>query len=359
MSYQCYIVTFYHAINYGAVLQTYALKRICEKNIQTFVYPYENKKIKYDYSLNPFQSSSFTTIIAKFLKLPTNFIRKLRFTNFIHRYLINDRPNTNKVFYITGSDQVWNYILSDFDKTYFLDFVPDDRLKNSYAASFGFESIPEKLKDEYRQLLTGYNMMSVREEAGQKILKDLIDRDVPVTLDPTLLLSGEQWSAAFCTNNIQEQYILVYAFMLTDSMSRLINKLSEEKNLPVIILMPDRSIRKHCPIKRAKFKTTVSPEMWVNYFYHATYIVTNSFHGTVFSINFNKTFFVELLPPPAKVNSRLTHILDMFHLSDRIFDGDLSIINRKISYEKVNQILCEKRKESLKYLESIALSYHE
>lgn len=355
----CYIVTFYNAINYGAVLQTYALKKTCSNYCSTFIFRHNNEKILKQYNVNPFSARSLKGKCANTLRFFPNFIQYRRFNAFVKSYLLNNRPTSDHVFYITGSDQVWNYNCTDFDKTYFLDFVKEGKLKNSYSASFGIDEIPPEYVGAYQALLSGYNAISVREESARKIMWELAKIDVPVTLDPTLLLSKLEWANEFCHPPIQQKYILVYAFVLSDSMCKFVNDLSFEKDLHVIILMPNKSLRKKSPIKRAKYKTSVSPGQWVNYFYNASYVVTNSFHGTAFSINFNKQFFIELLPPPAKVNTRLINILEMFDLQDRLISDDRDLLNSAIDYSPVNTILKKKRDESLNYLKSIVKSYDE
>lgn len=357
--YSCNIVTFYNAINYGAILQTYALKKAMSTLCSTYIFKYHNPHIVRIYSISPFSSCSLREMAAKLIRFIPNAKKKFRFKSFEKKYLTNNKPILKELFYITGSDQVWNYNCTDFDKTYFLDFVEDKKLKNSYAASFGIEKIPDEYKAEYKKLLSDFNMISVREKSGQKIIKDLIGIDVPVTIDPTLLLTEAQWAADFCKRHTKKEYILVYSFSLTDTMCEFVNRLSDEKNLHVIILMPNKRIGKKGPIKRSIYKTNVSPEKWVNYFYNASYIVTNSFHGTAFSINFNKNFFVELLPPPAKVNSRLIDILELLGLSGRLITNENLKIDSPIDYAPVNEILNGKRKESLKYLEAIIDSYNE
>ena len=356
--YECRIVTFQRAVNYGAVLQAYALKRVMSNYCYTTVLDHINISIKNFYSSNPFKQASLKGGIVRAARFIPNIIRNQRFNKFINKYVINDKPIIDKAFYITGSDQVWNYDCSDFDKTYFLDFVKDNSLKNSYSASFGFDAIPTKYVQDYKKLLENYNLISVRESKGAEIVKDLLDIDVPVTLDPTLLLTKEQWADIFCMNKIGKKYILVYAFSVSDNMRDFINKLSAQKNLPVIILKPEKSLSKNYGINRAVYKTLVSPEEWVNYFYNASYIVTNSFHGTAFSINFNKNFFVEFLPESAGTNSRLSNILYSLNLENRIINSNMDV-DICTDFSEVNKKLMLKREESMEFLKTIVKSYNE
>lgn len=356
---KCKIITFHNAVNYGAVLQAFALKNVMSSFCETGIYDYCDKKMKRQYSINPFISKKRSIISRKLIRFVPHYKQKRKFKNFVKKYLIDNFDETNNTFYITGSDQVWNYNCTGFDKTYFLDFVTDSRLKNSYSASFGFDSLSDEVKDEYKLLLSDYNLISVRENEGAKIIKDLINRDVPVTLDPTLLLNKKDWENAFPEKKIkQKQYILVYAFHITDSMRSFILNLSKEKSLPVVILMPEKPLNKNVIIKDAIYKTSVSPEEWINYFLNASYVVTNSFHGTAFSVNFNKQFFVEHLNATQNLNSRINTLLGNVGLTDRIIDENIDI-DSNIDFIAVNSILERKRKESVDYLKSIVDSYNE
>ena len=354
----CGIITFHEAVNYGAVLQAYALKKVISRYCDVHFVRHSNSAILNRNSISPGFPKSIAGLKRFIIKSLTYFPNRKKhnfFTRFRNQYLL-DTPEKYADFYITGSDQVWNDKCTDFDKAYFLDFT-DDKKKNSYSASFGFDSVPEDKIDEYRRLLGGFNNISVREKTGKDIISDLIERDVRVTLDPTLLLSKEEWSELVRQVDSYGKYLLVYAFEITDKMAEFVNKIAEERNLCVLILLPEKSLWKKSPIKNAKFVNYVSPEEWVSFFYYADFIVTNSFHGTVFSINFNKQFAVELLPPPSKVNSRLTDVLDMFELNTRYISS--SDIRVNVDFERCNSIMQAKREESVSYLKSIIEEYNE
>jgi hypothetical protein len=112
--------------------------------------------------------------------------------------------------FISGSDQVWNYITAGFDKSYFLDFVNNNNLKFSYAASFGVDTIPLDYTDTYKNLLSGYTTLSVREESGKKIIKEIIGVDAHVNIDPTLLLDKDEWGSISSIKTLNYDYILIY-----------------------------------------------------------------------------------------------------------------------------------------------------
>ena len=353
--YKCSIITFHNVINYGAVLQAFALKKVLGSYCSASIYNHKNILMKRQYSINPFREKGLKKIILSALIFPSKAVQKFNFYRFSRKYLLDNKPTRNETFYITGSDQVWNYDCSYGDKAYFLDFVDDDKLKNSYAASFGFDEVPLEYEDEYKTLLQGFNNISVREKSGQGIVKKLLNRDADIVLDPTFLLTKEEWRKSFCNKKINQKYILVYAFHISDNMRRFLDRLSNEKGLPIIVLMPMPDPRNIDRIDNAIYRCSVSPETWVNYFYNAEYIVTNSFHGAAFSINLNKKFFVELKNDNR--NSRITDMLNDFGLNDRYLDISCDL-DREIDYDVVNDILEKKREESIRFLEKTVYNYN-
>ncbi|HFM6841875.1 TPA: polysaccharide pyruvyl transferase family protein, partial [Enterococcus faecium] len=247
--------------------------------------------------------------------------------------------------FICGSDQIWSPYSAGFDPIYFLDFVKKRNKKNAYAASFGVEIVPEETIKEYSRRLKNFNVISVREEIGKKIIKNLIEEDVPVSLDPTLLLSKTEWDLIIeKKRKISEKYLLIYLITETREIIELAKKVAREKKLKLVYI--NDNIYK---TKGIYNYNNCSPSDWLNLFYNADYIVTNSFHGIAFSINFEKEFSVQYLPEPAKVNSRINNILDNYSLKWRInYDG-----NEKINYSKVNKILVEDRVASQQILKDI------
>jgi len=357
---KCGIITFHSVLNYGAALQAYALKKAMSTFCDSFIVRYENEQMMSKYSLSlPFPKNIKTLkeFLIKLITFPGRIRKKQGFKKFQEKYLYDTPEAKNADFYITGSDQVWNPLYSHFDTAYFLDFT-ESKKKNSYAASFGVEEVPEKDREKYIELLKDFNKLSVREEAGRKIIGDLLGRDAVVSIDPTLLIDKTVWAEEMKYRAPEKPYILVYSFLVSDKMAEFVNRLSKEKGLKIVVLAPAKKLLKKSKFNNAKYLTNLPPEGWVQYFKGAEYIITNSFHGTVFSINFNKKFFVELLPPPSKVNSRLTNVLELFGLTDRYINEEFNF-GGEIDYEKVNEILKDERKKSIDYLESIAGDYNE
>jgi hypothetical protein len=347
------IVTFHRSVNYGAVLQSYALKYMINTlGAQCNIIDYKNPYIE---EINKVKFLDFNSIKSLINGILTYHSRKAKFGKFVDfrkEYLmpVKFKNDLDYDAFITGSDQVWNYKLSQFDTTYFLDFVKDNNKKNSYAASFGISEIPNEHTEKYKNLLIDFNKISVREEQGLQIINTLLKREAPVVLDPTLLLDMGEWKNTFrINNNSEKKYILLYLMIPDPNLIEFAEYLSKETGYEVIYITD--KVKKSI---NATYARTVSPIEWLELFMDATYIVTNSFHGVAFSINFNKNFFMSLLPSTANVNSRLENIINLFGLENRkIVKGQKENIFENIDYSRVNYILEQERVNSINYLKDI------
>lgn len=360
------IITFQQTINYGAILQLYATQEVLEKfQVDVKCLNYISSKIEENYKIiknkngyKAFLVSIFTMIIYR--------KRKRNFKKFETKYLYltNKLYNKNELknisadfdYIITGSDQVWNYLITNTDTTYLLDFVEDRNKKISYAASFGVENIPNNLKEKYKNLLKDFKAISVREKQGQNIIKELCNLDVPVVLDPTLLLNKNEWSKLNFTKEKRKKYILVYCLRKSDLLNRMAKTLQRETGFELVILNP-RVKYTYSKISAA----TAGPEDFVKLFLNAEFILTNSFHGTAFSINFHKKFLVDIDTKSVQnTNSRLLNILELVNLTDRIVaePQDVRKMYEDIDYKKINKILDIERKKSFDYLK-ISLGINE
>ncbi len=360
------ILTFHRAINYGAVLQAYALNESI-KNIgyAPVTIDYKNPHIEKIYDPIHFNYRSLKSFIGGVLTYNRRQKKKKSFEDFRTKFFVLDQIsdlydkkyikhlNLYKKF-LTGSDQVWNYAHTQFDKAYFLDFISDSSKKNSYAASFGFDWIPVEYVADYKKLLEDFNHISVREEQGAAIIKRLLNRKAEVVLDPTMLLSKNDWvKISEDYRREKRDYILIYQVATSQSLLDFAVNLSKETNREIICISD--ALRKRI---KATYVAGVGPQEFLGLLKNAKYIITNSFHGTAFSINFNKLFFVEMLPPPAKVNSRLENILDTFNLRSRqIINGNNDNIFNEIDYTTVNKKLELERQRSLNYLKRILDEY--
>lgn len=353
------IITFQQAINYGAVLQLYALQKVVSDLGGTVeIINYISPKIENDYKLLRI-NRGVKAFLASVISVIAFSKKKFKFKKFVDKFVdlsksISDKKelyNLSKGFdyIITGSDQVWNYQITEADNTYLLDFVePQKRL--AYAASFGVSKLPQALKENYRELLSPYSYITVRENQGAEIVKDLCGKEVSVVLDPTLLLGKCDWQVITESIPVSKRKIVVYTLFKSDLLINLAKKLSEETGLEIAIFNPR--------VRNIYDDTSVycsGPEDFVSIFMNAEYILTNSFHGTAFSINFNKKFLVELpRGEGGQRNSRIETIIELLNLKDRYIDTlDLNKMYADIDWDSVNNILDTEREKSMEHLKKM------
>lgn len=360
------ILTFHRAVNYGALLQAFALQRtLYGIGVESQIIDYRNQIIEDMYRFKSFferrtikskikyfiQGKNDIACIQKFEKFRDD---RLNLTSDIY-YNAHDLKKIEDSFdlYITGSDQVWNYNAHGFDENYFLDFVINHKKRFSYAASFGITSIPEIYQRRYKLLLSCMQVRSIREEEGKILVKDIFGMDSRVDLDPTLLMTKRQWIEQVGYRNSEEKYILVYCFGLTDTMKEFVEKLSKASDLKVRFF--GKAFQNPFKVNSSNI-VNADPFDFVREFLNAEYIVTNSFHGTAFSINLNKKFFVELLAESSKVNSRIENIIRFTDLESRYINSKKPIeryMEDRVNWERVNEVLNTRREESISFLREI------
>lgn len=340
------IITFQSANNYGAVLQAYALQKFLNDNFcKTKILDYHNYNIDQSYQRPKF-SSFFKkpkntvfrltqSILYKGKNRKTELFRKeyLPLTSFYDMSTIDDASDIADVF-ITGSDQVWNYLIIGNDPTYFLDFA-EKKIKCSYAASFGISELPDERIDFYKKMIGNLDYCSVREEAGVEIIRKLCDKPVSVMPDPTLLVSKNDWEKMCVFPKSSKKYILVYKITKADRLLEFAKSLSQKTGMPIIYIPNDLKSG-----SVGKLKLNVGPQEWLGYVHNAEYVVTNSFHGTVFSILFGKKFFSEVSEKVNPSTSRLKSLLKLFNMEHRTISRfNEAMLQDEIKVSDVNEVL--------------------
>lgn len=239
-------------------------------------------------------------------------------------------------FFIVGSDQVWNPVYNNESSLYFLSFVEQDK-RIALSPSFGISTLSSEIETKYKKWLNEIPNLSVREEAGQKIIKSLTDRNVPVLVDPTLMLSKEKWlSVSEQPVKKPKKYLLTYFLGGIDSESRKqISKIARRKNLDIINLADITD--------RITYET--GPSEFINYINEAEIFCTDSFHGTVFSLLMETPFIVyERKSEFGSMYSRIDTLLEKFSLSNRksnyinpnsdVFEIDFSHVEPVLEIER-------------------------
>lgn len=359
------IITFQQAINYGAILQMYALqKAICSINYENEVLNYDSPAISKQYkTFIPDCLFNIKATINTILHLYIRWKRNKKFKSFIksniqishliQKEYLSEQEEKYSIF-ITGSDQVWNYNITNFDGSYFLDFVKNDKKKCSYAASFGIATIPNDKKAIYNNYLKKFNVISVREETGAAMVHDLTGRHALVDLDPVFLLKSTEWDV-LCRDTVPDKYILVYTVGTPINVYQYTKNLARKTGLKIINIRYSLSLRnKTDDIGTCLY--TVGPDEFINYIRNAEIVVTNSFHATAFSIIFNKDFFCEI---PDNLGSRITDLLADLKINGRDFYNVNLLPIRKINWEPINDRLTLRRKLSMSHLQEILASGNE
>ena len=233
---------------------------------------------------------------------------------------------------------------------YYLAFAPESARKISYAASFGKSKLESDEVNETRRLLKRYDSISLRELSGVEIVDKLGIENSTNVLDPTLLLSGEDWRKISSRKFTKDRYILIYNLNRNPRIDAYAKELSIKTGLEVRYL----SYQLHEFYKNGKMFCNPPVEDFLALIDGADYVITDSFHATAFSLNFNKEFVIVY---PGKYSTRLQSILEILGLTNRVAknERDLSIVESKIDYNRVNEILAAERKRSLLWL-SNALS---
>lgn len=351
------IVTFHNAMSYGAVLQSYALQQqvlklgseceivnyMCEDiyNAHVRILP-KTKNIKFNIKMLMMGRKRY--LWRKYLRE----FRKRYLNESAHVEkgdLVKQGENYDRL--IAGSDQVFNDVCTKFDGTYFLDFVPDEK-KYTYAASFGFSSIPENLKEQYKERLSKFCALSIREKSGCNMVNELLDKEALCHIDPTFLLRSNEWDNIVTTKK-RKPYILVFSVLKPLKLVDYAIELGKKKNLDVLYLenwaFP--------PKKGLKYIDPVAPDEFIGLIKGAEYVITNSFHGMAFSIIYHKKFGIEL-DTTASRNVRSEDLLRKVGLLDtEIIDGNLDIDKLNPDWNYVDNVLENERKKSVEYLDSV------
>ena len=245
-----------------------------------------------------------------------------------------------------GSDQVWNPGIYSNIKPYLLDFAPTGRRLFSYASSFGVSDVPLELQPFYAAAFQRFDRLSVREQAGAELVKRLSGREAMVVLDPTLLLTSEQWRevAAEPDTKLPKHYILAYTVSPDRRVWESARNLGRQLSLPVIGVDVSSGWFK----KSGVTELLPGPDGFLALFDHAECVLTNSFHGTAFSINFRKPFY-SFINPVKLNNSRQLELLEAMGVKDRVVVEPIVGFS-PVDFSWADSILEQRRDASFNYL---------
>jgi polysaccharide pyruvyl transferase WcaK-like protein len=349
------IITFHHTPNYGATLQTYALSKILKCwGHDVEIIDYQPKKIVEFYRRE-------CIIIDKKMQINRraidNLIKAFKMRFFLlYRMKLSPQKCSERAelknlaqrydIIIAGSDQIWCLdAYRGFDPSFFLDFV-DGRIttKISYAASFGETTQLGKQKELICQLINQFDAVSVRDSNSLELIKEECNKEATKVLDPTLLI---EYYNILSVPKSKENYLLMYTQKgLTLEQKNFIKLISKIKNLSII------SIGKYNDIA-TKNVIGISPEKWLGYFSQASYIITNTYHGTIFSLVFKKPFNVFYNNKKSNKTGDLLKSLDLENriISESNFSNPVDNNFFNIDYT----LVCQKLEENILHSKSYLL----
>lgn len=261
--------------------------------------------------------------------------------------------------YVVGSDQVWRPCYSPFLPNFFFDFLSNDHQskKIAYAASFGVDEweFSSELTEITKSNISKFDLVTVREDSGVSLCEKYLQTNAEHVLDPTLLLKREDYVQLICQSEATPSDGELMTYVLDKSLEKqqIIDAISDRLNMSSFNVMPNRTYSSREPIKDIEDYIYPSVEQWIRGFMDAKFVVTDSFHGTVFSIIFNKPFIA--IGNNGRGLSRFTSLLKLFKLENRLIytiDDLNNALESVINYTIVNNILEEKQLHSQQILRS-------
>ena len=350
-----------HAIsNYGSLLQTIATQNVITNlgyECLTIDYIRRNESIvKRELTLlgnKPEYNKLIKRLAYLLVRWPMSIIAGKKFAKMRKTYL-----NTTKLYsdieqlqkdkpvadiYMTGSDQVWGPVMDGaYDSAYCLSFTADNDRRIAFAASFGRTKFTKETEEFYKKWLFRYEAIAVREDSAVQLLNSW-GLQAKQVVDPTLMLDSTYWSKF--TIDINKKYILIYQIHNDKKLDRYAKAVARKYKLPLIRISPSF----HQIVRGGKFKFCPDISAFLSYVKNAQCLITDSFHGTAFALNFN-TPFVEVLP--GETSTRNMSILRLVGLTDRILqdENDLDLAFKPVDFTYANKVLAEKRKEGIEIL---------
>jgi len=352
------IVTFFRD-NYGAFMQAYALQKTLSSlgnnvEIIDYDYTYENAFLGVPLAMFLIDKKLFLKMVAvEILRYKPHKVKKRAYDKSVKQYLAVSRlkyrkykelcknPTTYDVL-ITGSDQVFNPFLHiNSFKTRLLGFDRLSKIKASYAASFGDYNFPFEYENLLLRNLKQFNYISIREQKSADLLKEKLKRNVLSHCDPTLLLPKEEWCSFSNDSFLERNYTLIYVLKFDEKINKTVADLVNQGEKVI-------SIGNRCRIDGVDNRLNVPVDQFVGYIRCANRIITNSFHGTIFSMLFHKKNVDVFLPQNG--GGRITNIIEKCALFSFLKFGEST---SEEQYEQADFYIKNERKKAIAYLKQI------
>lgn len=349
------ILTFCNAYNLGGALQAFSLQKALEETGQDAeLIDYRCPAIENMHKLRPVlhRGISLKSRVYNIIHNIVFFPRRIRYKKFqqcMKRSRKYSRDNVHEAngqydMFITGSDQVFNLKLTGDDSTYFLDFV-DKGIKASYAASLGIY-LPDQ-KERYQHLLKTFDYLSVREKSTADIFEKelgIVAEDMP---DPVFLHTADEWKTLVGVSaDNKHKYVLVYSLIENKDLYDIANKVAKERGLKVFAITKVLRPMGHAD----KCFRNAGPKEFIELIANADYVVTNSFHGTAFSLIFEKQFTTL---KPASAPERIEDLLASVNLHQKITESSRQVDCRTIDYNCVREVADHIKEKGTLFIENM------
>lgn len=358
-------ITCHDVYNVGASLQAYALAAyLRELGHEVEIIDYKPDYLSNHYRLfglnNPAYDKPFLREAYQIAKFPERLRarfskRKKEYDRFTRkllpitevRYTSNEElkchPPVADV-YFAGSDQIWNTLFKNGrDPAFYLDFVPEGRIKAVYAASFATEEIESGWEPQIRKWLSALDYISVRESSGVKLAEKMGASGIVQVLDPVFLLGADQWRSIEKDMRLNEPYLLLYDFDRNPVLSEFAKDIAKKNSWKIYSILSNDCCDR-CFVQEG-------PQAFVSLVYHAEFVVSNSFHATAFSLIFHKQFVV--FERKEGINTRMRDMVDLAGISDRLFGAGRNEKLCNIDYGEVQRKLDVVIKQSKEYIDRV------
>lgn len=362
------IITFHNSYNCGSMLQAYALQQVVDRltGRKSEIIDFSNEGQQKLYSVRQ-PNDSVKNIIKniilapRFERIARNYesYESFKNQNFhlsyhpIHKS--EDLSDADYEIVVAGSDQIWNITIEDGDNAYFLPWVKSAR-KVAYAPSFGAKNIVEFSDDpsRYAEYIRGFSNLSIRERNGLEWLQNLTGRSAELLLDPTLLLKQDDYSEIESNElKLPTRYIFYYSPGYSRNINKLVHKISQKYNLPVIAFNTKTFYVKGMQFSGFKLPKIENPSTYLQLIKNAEMIITTSFHGTVFSTIYRKKFWTVKNGGMLGNDDRVKTLMYLLDLEDRMiqieFDDGFDYLKEK-DYARYELLLGKEQERAHKYL---------
>ena len=347
-------LTYQRHDNIGAMLQCYALqKAIISSGFDNVIIDYYCDAADHPFSIASFRVKGIKKYITSIIGVISRIPKYHAFKKFRKKDLVLSKKynkynicKIDKIYdgYIVGSDNVWNSKLTGLDENYFLSFVSEKEKKASYAASMGLAEPPLNERTTFARALQDFAVVSVREESAAKNLESLVGRTVFDTCDPTFFLTKNEWNSLAITPKEKFKYVLAYHMSPSVSFVNFVKTFAKTKGLKIIYVPFPYGF---CS---CRIKPHIGPHEWLGYIRNAEYVITDSFHGSVFSCIYEKNLIIKV----SQLGERINNLANKLSIQDRIVNTiEEAIELPPMDYTEVRIKIGEYRNQGLGNLKRI------